>query len=182
MVLCDYARLVLQVLDRNLLPKWPETIKYQKKKAARAVQKTKELAAKIALRNAEKGGLIVHVHVLIRECASRYGLHTADSYPTTKPISRCVVVAAVVRCDGALRCTGVGMALRFAGQNFFTTSGSMGDVVGEMMGPRGLGFRLKDAALMADLANGKVLAKALIAKKADVNVRLTRVRAWMHPS
>jgi len=38
------------------------------------------------------------------------------------------------------------------------------------MGPRGLGFRLKDAALMDNLAEGKALAKALIAKKANVNV------------
>ena len=65
---------------------------------------------------------------------------------------------------------GAGLALRFSGQNFFKTQHSIGDVVDNLMGPRGLGFRLKDAALMDNLAEGKALAKALIAKKANVNV------------
>ena len=46
----------------------------------------------------------------------------------------------------------------------------MGEVAKQLNDPRGLGLRLKEAALMEDLADGKVLAKALVAKKANINV------------
>ena len=44
-----------EILDRNLLPDWNETKKYQKVKIAKQLEKTKQLIAKAALRNAEKG-------------------------------------------------------------------------------------------------------------------------------
>eukprot|EP00750_Incisomonas_marina_P002263 INCI12177.3.p1 GENE.INCI12177.3~~INCI12177.3.p1 ORF type:complete len:371 (+),score=67.13 INCI12177.3:119-1231(+) len=107
-----------EILDRNLLPDWNETKKYQKVKIAKQLEKTKQLIAKAALRNAEKG-----------------------------------------------------MALRFAGQNFMQTMGSFGEVADAMMNPRGLGVRLRDAVFMDDLADGKAMAKALVAKGANVNVK-----------
>ncbi len=67
--------------------------------------------------------------------------------------------------------TTAGLARLAGGQHFYKTSGSLGDVADALSNPRGLGLRLKEAALMGDLADGKVLAKALIVKKANVNVR-----------
>jgi hypothetical protein len=47
-----------------------------------------------------------------------------------------------------------------------------------LLDPRGLGLRLKEAALMDDLAAGKVLAKDLVARKANVNVRWWVTMRW----
>jgi len=44
-----------EILDRNLLPKWRESIAHQRKKIEKQLQKAKQLAQETALRHAEKG-------------------------------------------------------------------------------------------------------------------------------
>ncbi len=44
-----------EVLRQNLLPEWPESVKYQRERAKKQLQKAHELVQQAALRHAEKG-------------------------------------------------------------------------------------------------------------------------------
>lgn len=58
-----------------------------------------------------------------------------------------------------------------AGKKHYSTSDSIATVTRAMADPRGLGLQLKEAAMMSDLNASKIYAKALILKRANVNVR-----------